>query len=215
MQRFGAIIFDLDGTLLDTLTDLAVSVNCVLIDAGYPVHPVDAYRNFVGDGAAMLIERVLPQEERSAQNVQALLKRFLEIYSHSWRVNTRPYPGVPSMLDQLTSKGIPMAVLSNKPHDLTLECVNTLLPRWRFGAILGERTGIPRKPDPAGAHQISRDLGVAAAQFAFLGDSAVDMRTAAAAGMFPVGALWGFQSEQQLREAGAKALIREPIEILY
>jgi len=186
-MTYKAILFDLDGTLLDTLEDLGNSVNRVLAARGFPTHTLNEYRYFVG---------------------------FSEDYGWSWNVKTRPYEGIPEMLDALTERGLKIAVLSNKQHEFTKRCVADLLPNWTFGVVLGQRDAVNRKPDPAGAVEVAERLHIPPAEFLYLGDSAIDMRTAIAAGMFPVGVLWGFRSAEELKEGGAQALIERPLEIL-
>lgn len=214
LKSYKAILFDLDGTLLDTLEDLGNSANRVLSQKGFPTHALDSYRYFVGDGSAMLITRALPEDKRNDDMVQLCLDAFLKDYRRNWNVSTKPYDGIAKMLDSLTAHRIKLAVLSNKRHDLTKLCVTELLHKWRFEAILGQRKNVPRKPDPAGALEAAQILNISPSDFLFLGDSAVDMKTALAAGMFPVGALWGFRPAKELLQSGARALINEPPEIL-
>jgi phosphoglycolate phosphatase len=214
MMPYKAIIFDLDGTLLDTLEDLANSANRVLSEKGFPTHRLDSYRYFVGDGSARLITRALPEDKRNDDMIQLCLAAFLKDYRRNWNVKTKPYDGIAEMLDSLSARGLKMAVLSNKPHDFTKQCATELLKNWRFEAILGQRKDVPRKPDPVGALEIAHHLGMSPLDFLFLGDSAVDMKTALAAGMFPVGACWGFRPAKELLENGARALIKRPPEMI-
>ncbi|MGB6647362.1 MAG: HAD family hydrolase [Bacteroidota bacterium] len=209
-----AVLFDLDGTLLDTLEDLCDSVNRVLTSRDFPTHPLDAYRYYVGDGAATLFRRVLPEGKNGDEMVQKCLMDFREDYGHNWNVKTKPYPGIEELLDALTGRGIRMTVLSNKPDETTKKCIDGLLPRWRFEPVLGQREGVPKKPDPAGALEIIEILKLRPLDFLYLGDTGTDMRTATAAGMFPLGALWGFRTEEELTETGARGLIKEPLELL-
>ena len=209
-----AVIFDLDGTLLDTLEDLGDAVNRVLSALELPVHPIDAYRFFVGDGVTKLITRALPENKRDAETVQSCLEAFSADYDRHWNVKTRPYDGVGALLDALTARGLKRAILSNKPHEFTQLCVREFLPKWSFDAVIGQREGVPLKPDPAGALEIARTLGIPPAGFVYLGDTAVDIKTAIAAGMTPVGVLWGFRPAKELRESGAKILIEQPLEVL-
>lgn len=213
-MRYKAVIFDLDGTLLDTLDDLASAANAALQRFGFPTHPSQAYRQFVGDGSPVLIQRALPPGRRDPATREHCLKAFLEIYARNWDRRTRPYDGIPEMLDALAAENVKMAILSNKPHAMALETVAKLLPRWHFKPLLGHRQNIPRKPDPAGALEIARHLKLPAADFIFLGDSGVDMQTARAAGMLAAGALWGFRSEDELQQAGAQTLIAHPRQVL-
>ncbi len=213
-MTYKAILFDLDGTLLDTLEDLGNSVNGVLEKRDLPTHTLDEYRYFVGDGTAMLITRALPQGNRNDETVRACLEELREAYGRNWNVNTRPYEGIPEMLDALTEHGLKMAVLSNKQHEFTTLCVADLLPNWTFDVVFGQRDEVRRKPDPAGAVEVAERLNLPPADFLYLGDSAVDMKTATAAGMFPVGVLWGFRPAEELLEGGAQALIERPLDIL-
>ena len=212
-MRYKAILFDLDGTLLDTLEDLATAANRALGTLGLPAHPTDAYRVFVGDGLRTLAERILPGEPRSAAQVDALVAAFEREYSRTWNERTAPYAGVPEMLDRLTGDGYRMSVLSNKPDAFTRLCVEQLLPHWTFAPLYGQRPGVPKKPDPAAALAIAAELGLDPAEVLYLGDTATDMHTARAAGMAAVGVLWGFRTADELRAAGARHLIAHPGEL--
>jgi len=214
-MNFNAIIFDLDGTLLDTLEDIAGAANHVLAQMGLPTHDVDAYRHFVGDGINILFTRVLPEENRDGDVVAQCVTAFREAYGHYWNVTTKPYDGVPEVLDGLAAGGLKMAVLSNKPDDFAKKCVAELLSEWRFEVVFGFHNGIPRKPDPGGALQIAELLNTAPEQIIYLGDTDVDMKTAIAAGMFPVGAIWGFRSVEELRNSGAEKVIALPQDLLH
>jgi phosphoglycolate phosphatase len=211
---YKAILFDLDGTLLDTLEDLGNAANRVLYKYGFPTHTMDNYRLFVGDGVVTLMNRALPEDKRNNDTIQICVKTFREEYGKSWNVKTRPYDGVAEMLDALTAGGLKMAVLSNKPDEFTKLCVTEYLPKWAFDIVLGQRNSLPLKPDPACALEIAKCLDVPPSHFIYLGDTAIDMKTAVAADMFPVGALWGFRTERELLENGAQALIKRPQEIL-
>jgi phosphoglycolate phosphatase len=208
------VLFDLDGTLLDTLADLSNAMNRVLEQLGFATHSIDSYRRFVGNGALMLVRRALPEDRCDEELVRSCLDAFLQEYGMNWMVLTRPYEGIPEMLDALTGRGFRLAILSNKPDEITKRCVSELFSKWTFDAVVGQREDVPLKPDPTAALKISKQLNVAPSEFVYLGDSAVDMETARAAGMFPVGVLWGFRLEAELLEAGARVLIREPAELL-
>lgn len=209
-----AVIFDLDGTLLDTLDDLADSANEALVGCGYAPHPVEAYRLFVGEGMAVLMERILPAESRSPEEVARLLAVYREAYGRRWRAKSRPYAGIEPLLRDLAERGLPLAVLSNKPQANTELCMGHFLGEHRFARIFGQREEVPRKPDPAGALEIAVGLGLDPGEILFVGDTATDMETARAAGMVPVGVLWGFRGEEELRRHGARHVVAHPEEIL-
>jgi phosphoglycolate phosphatase len=213
-MMYKAVLFDLDGTLVDTLRDLADSTNYVLAKSGFPQHEIEAYRYFVGGGRRVLASRALPEDRRDEETVDKIASEIEQVYSRRWMEHTRPYPGIPELLDALTDRGIRMAILSNKPQGPAEVMVSRLLPRWHFDAVEGERPGVPLKPDPSGALQIARRMKLKPVEFVYLGDSATDMRTAVAANMYPVGALWGFRTAEELLEGGAKALVEAPVELL-
>lgn len=213
-MNFKAVIFDLDGTLLDSLEDIADAANRVLLNKGFPSHNVDAYRYFVGDGIHILMSRVLPEERRDDDTIEECIKSFREEYSHNWYVKTRPYEGIPEMLDELTARGLKLAVLSNKPDDFAKKCVYEFFREWHFEVVWGYQSQIPPKPDPGGALQIAEQMDVQPESILYLGDTDIDMKTAVAAGMFSIGALWGFRSLEELKNGGAKEVIARPEDIL-
>lgn len=213
-MAYRAVLFDLDGTLLDTIKDIADSVNIALARLGLPQHEVEAYKYYVGDGRKALAIRALPEDCRDTANVDRLSASIEIEYSKRWVNNTMAYPGVPDMLQSLAHLGIKMAILSNKPQASTEEMVSGLLSQWRFELILGARSSIPMKPDPTSALQTARRLNIPPAEFLYLGDTDVDMKTATAAGMYPVGALWGFRTADELLAGGAKDLIQNPTDLL-
>jgi len=204
----------LDGTLLDTLEDIADSMNRTLRRQGLPTHGIDAYRYFVGDGVTLLVSRALPADKRSDDLTADCVKAFRKEYSRSWNVKTKLYDGVHQLLDALVAKQIKMGVLSNKPHDFTKLCIHEFLSGWKFEMIVGQRDGVPMKPVPTAANEIAASLGVSTSKVAYVGDTGVDMMTAIHAGMFPVGALWGFRPKEELQEHGAAVTISRPIELL-
>ena len=209
-----SILFDLDGTLLNTLEDLGTSLNNVLERDGHPTHTMDTYRLFVGEGAERLVFRALPPHKREENTICRYLQAFKEEYAYHWNVRIRPYPGITELLDDLTNRGTQLAVLSNKPHEYTVKCVSELLPNWTFDVVFGQRDSVRRKPDPAGALEIVSVLEIAPEECVFVGDTGVDMKTAVAAGMVPVGVTWGFRSREELEENGAEVIIDHPSELL-
>jgi phosphoglycolate phosphatase len=214
MSPWPAVLFDLDGTLLDTLQDIADAANGTLAHFGLTAHPVDAYRQFVGSGVARLFARAIPDDSQDQEIIARCVERFREAYEQNWNAKTKPYDGVVPLLDQLAARRVRMAVLSNKPDEFTQKCTQHYLPQAPFEVVVGQRDGLPRKPDPAAAEMIAQQMGVPPEQFLFLGDSVVDMETARRAGMRPVGAGWGFRSGRELPESGAVAVLRHPIELL-
>ena len=213
-MKHRAVVFDLDGTLLDSLEDLADAMNAVLARAGHPQHPVPLYRYFVGDGMANLVRRALPEGGRDAAAVGAGLEAMRSEYNRRWAAKTRPYPGVPELLDGLTRADVPMAVFTNKPDDFAGQMVGELLAPWHFTAVLGLRADMPRKPDPTGALTVAAQMKVDPDACLYLGDSSPDMIAARAAGMLAVGALWGFRGRHELVASGAQVLVEEPPQVL-
>jgi len=211
--RFKGAIFDIDGTLLNSLGDLANSMNHVLKSQGLPTHEMEKYKYFVGNGAYNLVKRALPPDKRDESYIRYCQGLFKEEYGKRWADTTRPYEGIPELLDKLTAMKYKLAVLSNKPHEMTLLVVKKLLPQWNFDAVFGEREGIPRKPDPTGALEIANLFGIPTNEFLYFGDSGTDMATAKAAGMFAVGVLWGFRSADELLENGADIIIEKPMDV--
>ena len=209
-----AILFDLDGTLLDTLDDLADATNAALARQGLPAHPVEEFKYFVGDGMRNLILRTLPEASRDEATLARTIDAFREEYGRNWADKTRPYPGVADLLDAITERGVPKAILSNKPHEFTQLCVGKLLPDWSFEIVQGVSETTPPKPDPSGALRIADELGVPPARFLYVGDTNTDMQTATAAGMFAVGVTWGFRPAAELTANGAQTLIDTPAELL-
>ena len=208
------MIFDLDGTLLDTLEDLADSMNAVLAAKEYPLHPVDAYRYFVGNGVEQLVRRSLPAGAVEDGLVMACIDLMEAEYGRRWAAKTTAYAGIPALLDALTDRGLAMAVLSNKPEEFTRLAVSEILKPWRFSPVWGARPDLPKKPDPTGAVSIAALLGVAPDCCLYLGDTDTDMETATRAGMFAVGVTWGFRPPAELEAAGAQALVTEPKDVI-
>jgi len=209
-MRFQAVIFDMDGTLLDTLKEIADAMNAALATLGYPPHAYDAYREYVGYGMDVLAQRVLPEGHKDDALVGRLVEAMRTIYGRDHAFLSRPYEGIPELLDALVGKGVRMTILSNKPDEFTRAMAQRLLGRWRFEIVRGIIPGRPRKPEPIAALEMARSLDVSPERIVFMGDSAIDMLTARAAGMFPVGVLWGFRTRDELVENGAALLIDHP-----
>jgi phosphoglycolate phosphatase len=193
---------------------VADAVNYGLASLHFPLHPIAAYKTFIGEGRDVLVRRALPAENRDDVTIQKVLERVNAYYAIHWADNTAPYAGIPELLNTLTAKGIKIAVLSNKADDLTNICVTKLLSRWRFSLVAGSKPTVPNKPDPTSALLIAKELEIQAAEFIYLGDSDIDMQTANGAGMYALGAGWGFRSTPELLGAGAKAVLKHPGELL-
>ena len=211
---FRGVIFDLDGTLLDSLADLGGCMNRVLERSQLPVHPIESYRAFIGDGMKNLVSRALPDTHREPSFVEARYQEMHAEYLTHWADQTAPYPGIPELLGQLEHRGFYLAVLSNKPEDFTPQIVRRFFPNVAFRLTLGAGFDVPRKPDPAGALRIIRESGIPAEAFLYLGDSGTDMETANRAGVLAIGVLWGFRDAGELKSTGAKHLIKSPEELL-
>ena len=211
---FEAVLFDLDGTLIDTLNDIGDAVNRVLAKKRYPTHAISNYRNFVGDGSRILIERALPKKYRKEKIIDACLNEYIEDYAHNYNVKSKLYFAIPNLLDRLKAKGLKLGILSNKQDAITKQCVKTFLSKWDFDVVFGQRDSVPRKPDPQGALEAAKRLSIPPSHFLYLGDTAIDMKTAVSAGMFPVGVLWGFRPLKELKDNGARAVIEKPMELL-
>lgn len=189
-------------------------MNTALARLGLPPHPTDAYRYFVGDGAINLTERVLPKDSITDEIVDKCLALMLKEYSRRWSNNTKPYPGIPQMLSAMEKIGLPKAILSNKADDFTQIIVNSLLSDFSFQVVRGLLPSAKRKPDPTSALQIADELKIPPSRFLYLGDTKTDMQTAIAAGMYPVGVLWGFREADELLQNGAKKLVKTPADVL-
>jgi phosphoglycolate phosphatase len=213
-MKYKAIMFDLDGTLLDTLEDLGNSMNSVLEQYGFPKHPLEAYKYFVGDGVENLVLRAIPEGKRDQTTLTCCVAAMREEYGRRWMEKTHPYPGIPQLLDALTEHNIKMAIFSNKQDEFTQVTVNKYLSKWQFETVVGARPSVPKKPDPTVPLKIAQKMGVAPAAFLYVGDTNTDMQTANAAGMHAVGALWGFRQADELLSSGAMVLVKEPSDIL-
>ena len=211
-----AVLFDLDGTLLDTIADLSDAMNLALIGNGLPPRPeVEQHKYFVGDGVANYVLRAMPADRTAdARLVSAVTADYRAAYAKGWHRKTRPYGGVIELLDELARRGVRLAVLSNKPQDTTTATVEAFFGPGRFEIVQGARDGVSLKPDPAAALDIARRMGVPPEQLLYLGDTATDMRTAAGAGMKAVGCLWGFRTRAELVGSGAAAVIEHPADLL-
>jgi phosphoglycolate phosphatase len=208
------VVFDLDGTLIDSLGDLADSMNVVLKSLDFSSHPRDSYRHFVGNGIEMLVRRALPSEVLQRSDIPHIVSAVRNEYSTRWLATTRPYPGIPELLHELQSRSVATAVLSNKPDHATRAIVGELFAQHDFAVVRGALDGVPLKPDPTAVHEIVSRLGLSPQASAFVGDTPVDMATGVSAGMLTVGVTWGFRDRHELAAAGADRIIDEALQLL-
>ena len=214
MHSYKAVLFDLDGTLLDTLEDIALAMNDVLKQFGYPIHPIDDYRYYVGNGIDVLVQRTLPAGKKDDSTIKQCAAKMRQVYGAGWSNNTHLYDGVSELLIGLQSFHLRMAILSNKPDDFTQKMVAHYLSRWKFDMVMGAREDLPKKPESDGALFISEKLQLLPEQFLYIGDTNTDMITASRAGMYPVGATWGFRTREELLANGAKTIVDHPCEVI-
>lgn len=214
MLEFDGVIFDLDGTLVDTLEDIADAMDRVLALEGAPGHSYAEYRYLIGHGIRNLVAEALPAQLRSEERVARCYERMLEDYGAHLLVKTRAYEGVPELVRALRAAGVPLAIHSNKADAPTQAIVAALLDPADFVVIAGARPGAPLKPDPTVALAIADRFGLPPGRVAYLGDSRVDMQTGNAAGMVAVGATWGFRTREELVGSGAHAVIDAPLDLL-
>lgn len=207
------VIFDLDGTLLNTIGDLAVACNAMLALRALPQHTYEEYCHFVGNGILRLVERALPEPLRTPENVALARADFVKYYTEHIDVHTKPYAGIPELIDELHRRGILLAVASNKFQAGTEKLIRLFFPTAPFAVVFGQREGVPLKPDPAVVGEILARTGVTREETLYVGDSGVDMETAAAAGVRSVGVTWGFRSREELVQAGAQHLVDHPAQI--
>lgn len=209
-----AIVFDLDGTLLDTLDDIAISANFALKTLGFKEEEVLKYRYFVGEGVIKLFENIFASSPQSDEVISKAVALFESHYAKQFHQNTKLYEGVSKMLTFLQKRGFKMAILSNKPDSFTKMCALKYLRAWHFEVVFGAREGIPKKPHPQGALDVAEALHVKPEACYYLGDTMIDMQTATGAGMISIGALWGFRDEEELVFHGAQFLAKTPSEVI-
>lgn len=207
-----AVIFDLDGTLLDTLDDIAAAGNHALAEMGLPTYPLDDYKWMVGEGADVLMQRAIPRADDATIN--DAVARFKAYYVDHPVDHSVLYDGMADLLDALVDRGLPIAVLSNKPHKNTLLVADHLLSNWPWAIVMGHRDDRPKKPDPTTALEIAQHINISPADCAFVGDTKTDMQTAVNAGMTAIGAEWGFRDRDELVEHGADHVIAHPADLL-
>lgn len=214
MSTYKGVIFDLDGTLLNTLDDLTDSVNAAMRSCGCAEHDCDAYKLKIGNGFRNLIEVSLSDEKRNAGTIDHGLGVFLDTYSRCYMVKTAPYPGILSLLNALNAQGIKMGVNSNKRNDYTRHLVEKFFSDMPLVGILGEREGVPKKPNPTAALELAEKMQLSPNEVLYIGDSKTDIMTGRNAGMKTVGVLWGFRGRDEFEAHGADDIVQTPDEIL-
>ncbi|SHJ69654.1 phosphoglycolate phosphatase [Anaerobranca californiensis DSM 14826] len=212
-MTFKGIFFDLDGTLINSIDDIADSVNIALKDNGFPIHGREKYFKFVGNGMKKLVERALPLDVPK-ETILAVYEQVKTEYSKRWNKKTAPYPKIDNLLKELQRKNIIIGILSNKPHDFTEQVVKHYFSEFDFAFVQGAEEPFPHKPDPKLALHIVKKLKLYSQEIIYVGDSDVDMQTAVNANFYPVGVSWGFRSKEELWENGAKFVVDDPMEIL-
>lgn len=208
------LIFDLDGTLLNTVADLAASTNHALRLCGFPTHEPEAYKFFVGNGINKLFERALPEGDKTPDNIQLIRNHFLTYYGAHNAELTVPYEGIPELLHKLQAAGIKLAVASNKYQEGTEKLIRYFFPKIDFAAVFGQRENIPAKPDPTIVHDILAIVKVEKSEVLYIGDSGVDMRTAQNSGIEAAAVTWGFRPKAEMEEFSPKYIVDDPAEIL-
>ncbi len=208
-----AVLFDLDGTLVNSLYDLADSVNFALTEFSFPTHETEKFKYFIGDGMRKLIERVLPENKSDNETIEQVLDTFMNRYREHFADKTVAYEGITDLVRELSAKNLKLAIISNKIQDMAEEVAKRVLSGTDFDIVCGKREGYPTKPDPTLTLEIINELGVKPSECVFIGDSGMDMAVAKNAGVSGIGVLWGFRTETELLENGADYIVKSPKEI--
>jgi len=212
-MKFKGVIFDLDGTLVNSIEDLADSMNRVLLNHHFPTHSIDAYKTFLGKGILNLVHVSIPETDQDEQTVNTCFTQMIDTYRNNCTIKTKPYDGIIDLLDELKSRKIKLNVLSNKADKFTKEIVQKLLPDY-FDIVTGLTTEETKKPNPKIALQMSTKMGINTENILFIGDTGIDMQTSSNANMHGVGVLWGFREKEELINSGAKSIISHPMELI-
>lgn len=208
-----AIIFDLDGTLIDSLEDIAVCMNQVLEELNLPSHKIDDYKYFVGGGISILVDNAL-DKNTSEETKELVTEKFKIVYDQKLHAKTLPYDGIYELLDELQKQDFKIGVLSNKPHEFTIAYTSNLFSKYEMKEVHGQKSHIAKKPDQIAAIQIAQSFDVPCEEVYFVGDTMVDMQTAVNAKMIGIGVLWGFRDEEELMSNGATYVVKHPLDIL-
>jgi len=212
-MKYKGIIFDLDGTLVNSLEDISDAMNTVLTGLNYPTHTYDTYQYFIGSGLRNLVSKALPASNNSDEQIEICFDCMINEYREVCTIKTKPYEGIKELLDLLTSQNIKLAVFSNKADELTKKIASEIFPDY-FNLAVGLSTEALKKPNPSEALAIAEKWNLKPEEILFVGDSDIDMQTAVNANMFPVGVTWGYRTEAELRENGAKVIIDHPSDLI-
>lgn len=212
-MKFEGVIFDLDGTLVNSLEDIADSMNSVLMDFNYPAHEVESYKSFIGKGIQNLVRVSLPESNRDEITVTKCSNLMMETYKKNCLNKTKLYDGIIDLLNQLKSRNMKLGVFSNKADELTKKIVQELMPNY-FDIVMGLSTEAHKKPNPVGALHISEKLNIPPENMLYIGDTDIDMQTANNSGMYGIGVLWGFRTKEELIASGAKYVLNYPMDLL-
>ena len=212
-MKYKGIIFDLDGTLVNSLEDISDAMNTVLTNLNYPTHTYDAYQYFIGSGLRNLVSKALPASNNSENEIEVCFENMIAEYREICTLKTKPYAGIVELLDDLVSRDIKLAVFSNKADELTKKIASEIFPDY-FNTAVGLSTEALKKPNPFEALEISKNWNLKTEEIIFIGDSDIDMLTATNAKMFPLGVSWGYRTEEELIASGAKLVINTPSDLI-
>jgi len=212
-MKYKGIIFDLDGTLVNSLEDISDAMNSVLKGLNYPIHNYDTYQYFIGSGLRNLVSKALPESNNSIDEIETCFESMVKGYRETCTIKTKPYDGIIELLDNLVSRNIKLAVFSNKADELTKKIVADIFPNY-FSNVVGLSIESLKKPNPFEAIAISEKWNLKPEEIIFIGDSDIDMQTAVNANMFPVGVTWGYRTEEELKASGAKLVIHNSLELI-
>lgn len=207
-----AIIFDMDGTTVNTLDGIMYAMNCVLEEAHFPTHELGAYKRFIGSGLKALISKALPETNQTEEEISKYLKLMIDSYSKNWEYKLHLYKGIPQLLDELTSRDIKLAINTNKIDDIAKLITDKYFSEWEISCVIGDRSDVPKKPNPTGSIMIMNALGVTPKECIYVGDSEVDIETAINARLKVVGVGWGYRERDKL--VNANYIIESPMELL-
>jgi phosphoglycolate phosphatase len=208
-----SVIFDLDGTLIDSIQDIADCTNRMLKNNGFDTHPLESYVKWIGNGARILIEKAVPTDTES-KIIDKLLSDYIELYTVNYNIKTCVYEGLEDVLNFLEKQKLSISIFTNKPHAETQKIAAFYLNKWDFKFIYGQRNNVPKKPDPKVALEIANELNIQPSEIVFIGDSSTDIKTAKAADMIPVGVTWGYGTKESMQDAGCKIFAHNPTELI-